>query len=387
VTAPILFWALGWNAPSDSVLPPGGIVPVRVLTSDEILTGNRYTSFRYDLLSREEAPKGVLDGVDEGRPGSLDWVANASVKGGGSITIVDIGQSVDWLNDRIRPVIIIDGVGEFPLGVFLFSETPETWGDTGRSWTVGLLDKTTIPDQDAVDTTYALDAGTVITTAVTDLITSTGETNIAVTPSTATLAGPLVWDAGTTKLQIINDLLAAANYFSLHCDGNGQFRAEPYIRPAARPILWEFLDGETAIYSPDFERDIDLFNIPNKVVAVGQGSASTAALTSTATNEDPTSPYSYPSRGRWITSTVTGVEAADQATLDARARRRLIELTSPTASVAVQHAYVPGLTANDVVRLRRVPAGIDARHVVSKTQITLDGTALVKTTLTEVVDL
>lgn len=381
MTAPLAFWMLGWN------LPAVITVPVRSLTADETLTGNRSSDVRIDLLTRTEAPKGVLDGYDVDHPGSLNWIANASVKGGGQIPVVDTGQDVDWLNDRFRPVLVIDGVGEFPLGVFLASEKPETGGDTARSWTVGLLDKTTIPDQDAVESTYSLDAGTVITDAVVDLIASTGETNMAITPSSATLSGALVWEAGTTKLQIINDLLDAANYFSLYCDGSGQFRAEPYVRPAARPILWEFLDGDKSIYDPNYTRDVDLFSIPNKVIVVGVGDGTAPALTSTATNEDPFSPYSYPSRGRWITRTYTGVEIADQATLDEYAQRRLIEATTPTANVTVAHAYVPGLTINNAVRLRRVPAGIDARHVLSRTEIVLDGTSLVRSTLTEVVDL
>lgn len=348
------------------------------------LTGNRSSRVRVDVLTRLEAPKGTLAGEIGG---SVDYTTHAAVKGGGRLSVVDVGQVVDWLNDRVRPVLIVEGIGETPLGVFMAAEAPEAWGGTGRTVTVGLVDKLSILDQDAVDTTYALAAGQVITTAVATLISSTGETNMAITPSPAVLSGPLVWDPGTTKLQIVNDLLAAANYFSLFCDGTGQYRAEPYVRPAARAIVAELVDGPTAMYLPALTRDVDIYAIPNKFIAVGVGDSVTPALVSTATNEDPSSPYSFPSRGRWIVRTDTGVEAANQSTLDAYAQRRLIELTSPTSSVEIEHAYVPGLAINDAVRFRRVPAGIDARHVVSRTETPLDPTALVKTTLTQVVDL
>jgi hypothetical protein len=53
----------------------------------------------------------------------------------------------------------------------------------------------------------------------------------------------------------------------------------------------------------------------------------------------------------------------------------------------VQHALVPSLAVNDAVRLRRVPAGINARHVVTQTEVSFDPTQLVKSTLQEVVDL
>jgi hypothetical protein len=349
------------------------------------LTVNRTTTVRVEVLTAAEAYVGALDGVRPG--GSVVYTSAKSVHGSASTVVRDKGQGIDWLTARFRPVISIAGYGDTALGVFLVSEAPESWGDYGREWSVKMLDKCTILDQDAVDVSYTLDAGTVVTTAIVTLIQSTGETNIAITPSTATLLNPLVWPAGTTKLQIVNDLLSTINYFSLFCNGDGQFRGEPYVKPASRPSVWDFLDGSDCIYLPGLVKDVDLFAIPNKVIAITQGSGTTAALTSTATNTDSTSPYSTVSRGRTITRVFTGVEAADQPTLDAYALRQLISLTTPTASIDIQHAFVPALAFNRAVRFRRTPAGIDAPHVVSKTETSLDGTQLVKTTLTKVVNL
>jgi len=119
----------------------------------------------------------------------------------------------------------------------------------------------------------------------------------------------------------------------------------------------------------------------------GQGDGTTAALTSSIDNTDPTSPYSIANRGRVIGYSEEGVEAADQTTLDAYAKRRLNELTNPTASVQIQHAPIPGLAVNNVVRFRRTLAGIDAKHTVSKTSIVLKGDALATSTLYQVVGL
>lgn len=345
---------------------------------------NRTGSSRVELLTAAEAPAGRLIGV---RAGSVAHTSAKSVHGSASLTVADYGQTVDWLTARIKPILTIDGYGDVALGVFLVSEAPESWDAIGRMWAVKLLDKTTILDQDAVSATYTLDAGSVVTDEIETLIESTGETNHAITPSTATLLNPLAWPAGTTKLQIVNDLLATINYFSLFCNGDGQYRGEPYVKPASRPVVWEFLDGSDCIYMPVFGKDVDLWSIPNEVTAITQGDGETAALTSTATNDDPTSPYSTVSRGRTISRVFTGVEIADQPTLDAWTLRRLIELTTPTASVEIQHGPVPDVLFNRAVTFRRTPADINGRHVVSKTEVSLDPTALAKTTLTEVVDL
>lgn len=349
-----------------------------------VLTINRTSAVRVELLTATEALVGNLAGM---RGGSVGYTSAKSVHGSAKLDVEDVGQSVDWLTARIRPIISIAGYGETALGVFLPSEAPEDWDATGRTWALQFLDKCTILAQDKIAATYALDAGSVVTDEVVTVIESTGETNHAITPSAAVLANPLTWPPGTTKLQIVNDLLSVINYFSLFTNGDGQFRGEPYVKPASRPTVHEFMDGENCIYIPTFTKDVDLF-IPNRFIAMSQGDGTTEGLISVADNENVDSPYSIPRRGRVIAADpATGVEVADQTTLDAYALRRLIELTTSSASTEIRHAFVPGVSFNQAAWFRRVPAGIDARHVVSKTEISLDPTALAKSTLTEVVDL
>jgi hypothetical protein len=360
------------------------VLPIRILTPTEILTGNRNTTFYLETLDANDSPLARLDGVTGGK---LDWVSNAMIKGGGDLTVVDVDQPIDWLTARIRPVMLIEGLPPQPLGVFVAAEAPDSFGN-GRSWAVKLLAKETILDQDQVAETYALAAGTVTTTAIIALITSSGITNYAVTPSAKTLDGDMVWSPGTSKLRIINDLLETINYFSLYSNPVGQMVAEPYVVPAQRPIIYEFIDGPGSIFLPDFTRDVDIWGIPNRVILIGTGDGTTEALVSApADNTNPASPYSIANRGRVISHTETGIEASDQTSLDNLARSRLIQLTTPTDGIPISHAPVPGLAVNQAVHFRRVPAGIDDRRVISKTSITLDGTALAVSTLTQVVDL
>lgn len=357
------------------------IIPVRILTPQEIMVGNRNTRYYLDILDNTDAPLYRLNGVTDGE---LDWIANASIKGGGKLTVVDVDQGIDWLTARIKPWMQIEGLPPQPLGIFLPSETPEQWGN-GRKWNIKLLDNLTILDRDTITETYGLAAGTVVTPEIVALIESAGVTNHAITASAKTLDFDMAWSVGTSKLRIVNDLLDLIGYFSLFSNFEGQYVGAPYTLPAQRPIIYEFFDGPESIYEPDFTRDIDIQGIPNRVTLIGIGDGTTEALDSTAENNDPNSPYSIPRRGV-IAITETGIEAADQASLDLLARKRLSELTTPTSGVEIAHSPVPGLTVNQASQFRRVPAGIDARHVVSRTALTLDGKALAKTTLREVVE-
>lgn len=362
---------------------PLDITPTRVFTQAEILTGSRNTRYYLDLLDGSDSFVRRLDGTVSGK---LEWLVNRQVKGAGDITLRDVSQPIDWLTARVRPVMVIDGLPEQRLGVFLAAEAPDGW-DNGRSWAVKLLDKTTILDQDIITTTYSVDAGTVVTTTIISIITGAGIANYAITPSAATLPGAMAWQAGTSKLRIINDLLKVIGYFALYANFDGALVGEPYTLPASRPILYELIDGDTSVYDPNFTRDVDIWTIPNRVVIVGQGDGTTAALTSSIDNTSASSPYSIANRGRVIGYTESGVEADSQATLDAYARRILVEKTTPTSSVQISHSPLPGVSVNNAVRFRRVPAGIDARHTVLRTTITLDGTQLATSELREVVDL
>jgi hypothetical protein len=368
-------------------------------SDDEILVSDRATSWRFDLLSTDEAPLGVLEGVMVG--GSVEWIANASVKGGGQITVQDVGQDVDWLNVRIRPVALISGVGgsgalaEVPVGVFLPSAPGEAWNDLGRAWTIDLLDKNSVLDQDiytdedGVPTTYVAFVGEKVTDLVRALILGAGEAVPALVDSDVELTSSLFWDVGTTRLKIINDLLDAGGFFSLWVDGYGQYQATDYVLPAERAtkfsVLAPFVVGPTSVWAPEWTNDRDIYSIPNRFVAVSQGDGEAEALVSTATNEDPASPFSFAARGRWITEVETGVEAVSQAALDLYAKRRLASLTSVGSTVEISHPHLPGMAVNDVLQLTNPGAGLDIRASVAKTSVVFDPIGLCQSTLTEVV--
>jgi len=289
-----------------------------------------------------------LDGVTGG---GCKVAAQSRLGGSADLSLDERGQSIDWLSHRVRVSYDpgVTGVEPWDVGTYLFTSPEELHTEFVTGYGVSLLPKMAVIDEDTVENRLALDSGTAIVSTVVDLIESTGESRIAATPSDKVLSAPLTWDAATSKLTVINDLLAAAGYWSLWCDGSGLFRVEPYVNPADRPVSWVFQHGETAVHSAEWTRTRDMSSVPNRFVAVGQGDQDTEALVGVALNENPVSPFSYQSRGRWITASETGVEAESQEVLDQYAARRLLDGMDPVARIEVEHAVLP-LNPNDLVR-------------------------------------
>lgn len=389
---------------------PTPIIPIKVLSTADVLYGDRVTSYRWEVLEHSNGIDqlvGILDGVSDG---SLKWTQNAAVKGSGKVEVIDLEAAQAGMlrigdlpleSVRVRPVCVVAGLPETPLGVFLVSAAVEQWEDTGRVWSMELLDRCTVPSQDKVDQTYAVAAGTLILQEVKSILASSNEYLAIDASSTLATSTGMVWEAGTSKLTIVNDLLNVAGYNALWMDGYGNFKATPRVLPADRSIMYEALagvprelrDGSQSIYRPSWTRDRDSFEVPNKVLAVqAAGGEDEAALVGQWTNEDPHSPYSYQARGRWITHTLDsvetpeGTEAETIAFLNKRAQTTLVQMSAVQAQVKIDHLPIP-VRVSDVIRFSNSNAGVDARHVITSISLETNPMGIMKSTLQEVISL
>lgn len=385
------------------------VIPVRDVTTQAVLYGDRITRYRWEVLEHANGIDqlvGTLDGVSDG---SLIWTQNAAVKGGGKAQVVDLSVANPGMlriadlkleSVRLRPVCVIEGLPENPLGIFLVSAAREDWEDTGRVYSLELLDKCTVPSQDVVDQSYAVAAGTLILAQVKTILASSNEFIAVDASNTLTTSSGMVWEAGTSKLKIINDLLDVAGYNSLWMDGMGNFQATPRVLPANRSILYEVLgiprelvDGQQGIYRPQWELDRDSFDVPNKVIAIqAAGGEDVAALVGQWTNTDPSSPYSYIARGRWVPHVLDSVETPEGtdpetvAFLQNRARATLVQMSAVQATVKVEHLPIP-VRVSDVLRFANTKAGVDGRHVITRIQLDTHPLGMMSSTPQEVISL
>lgn len=346
----------------------------------DALSTHRVGHYRVILLDMGDHVVRRLDGVTGG---NITLSNSTRLRASGSLNLTQACGPIDWMTQRVRIEYVANGVS-WGLGVFLLSAPVRSYSEVGSTWSVDLSSPLAVADADCVDSTFTVKAGSNLVGVAEDILYEAGVERLSVTPSSAVAASDLIFDPGKSKLTIVNELLSAAGYWSAHPDGVGLVHLDPYMLPAARGVAYDFREGARAIHLPEWEREQDMAAVPNKVVFVSQGSADKPALVGVAVNNDPSSPYSYPSRGRWVVETRSGVEAVDQESIDSQARRRLIDVSTPSAAITLQHMPVP-IMPNQVVSF--TSQGHSAKGVVKEIEYTLDPTALVKTKLLEVTSL
>jgi len=374
------YYFIDSSFPAEFGLDIADYLPQKTLI--DALKGNRVEQYKFELLDESDNYQQDLTTV---KGGYIEKSVFNTIRSGGALEIVDDG-TINFYSDRIRVkyMLLVNGSWEeFSLGVFLLATPGKSTDGKAVLREVQMYDKLLVLDQDAVDSSYTIAAGTVVTNAIKTVIQEAGETKINITPSDETLPAAKTWPAGTIRLQIVNDLLASINYFSLWADGNGYYRGEPYIAPDNRPVKWTFKDDSEGLYLPEHEIDIDLFNVPNKVIA-RVSNPEQEELIATATNEDPNSPYSYQSRGRWITK-IEDVEATSQDVLDSKAERLLKESTQVAESVFHDHALIPGLELHNAVRFVNSITGTDAKYTIVKQRLELKAGSLMQSEIRRVI--
>src|SRR5690554_1285547 len=113
------------------------------------LHSNREISFRYDLLNYNETKIGELTSLG----GTLGLNSLAQIKRKGRFRFKENElKDIDWLNDKVQPVFILNGRYEFSLGVFMISSPTRTLRKKAIHRDVECFDTSLILLEDKFDT-------------------------------------------------------------------------------------------------------------------------------------------------------------------------------------------------------------------------------------------
>lgn len=306
----------------------------------------RKVAFRYECLDRTDQYRFPVSVSDC----SITYDSLSELKSSARFSMPD-NPSVDFLNDRIRVVCTVT-VGaearEYPLGVYLLSSPARNTNGLSVVRDIEGYSKLQIYADDLVESRYIVAVGTNI---VNEIIRLLGTFKYRIPSSALTLATNREWEIGTSKLKIINDLLETINYTSLRVGNDGHFESEVYVLPADRPVDFAYLNIPGGVLGTDVTDDLDLFSVPNVFVRYIDN-PDVPALRSVYINDNPYSPSSTVNRGRNITSCEKVDDVADQATLDAIARRDAANASQVYSHVSFSTAIMPIHGYMNTIRLR-----------------------------------
>lgn len=261
-------------------------------------------------------------------------------------------KSIDWLNDEVQPVLIINGE-EAPLGVFLPATVKHMEDETTRSVHVDLYDRTWLVRDSVTETRVFFAAGTSYLNAIKQLLVQANITLVQAEPISAVLAEAREdWDIGTSRLTIINQLLSEINYNPLWFNSSGLAILEPATVPTAENID-HTLNGSDirSLIVPEVSSEMDIYNAPNVFVCTCSNPDKTADYRVTVENTNPQSPLSIPRRGRRIVRVEKVNNIYSLAGLTNYAKRLRNESMMAAEVIQIETALHPGFEVYDVTAI------------------------------------
>lgn len=328
--------------PGRAALPPASSVYTDDQVLSQLLRGSAAETWTFDLLDADMTQIGDLTPHVQLSNSTLSVDTTRDVQA--VLTMTTIGNQVDDLSYLIRPhyrIVMPDGgVADFTLGIF-------NWLPAGkniyRGYTLNSLscsDSAQILTDDEIEYAAGIGAGTSYLQAITSVVESYGGRTpipVMIPDSGKRLPAALSWNAGTSRISIVNALLSAQNYYPAWFDERGNLRSSPIpdYRTVSESASFDttadaIVPGMTT--QPQFANIYNAFLLTLQNPATSTSSSSTSSgASSTAAglglyayyeNRDPASPISIPRWGhkklhQWQDSAIADVGTARAACITA----------------------------------------------------------------------
>lgn len=308
----------------------------------------RTYSYRVDVY-RNGARLTSIKAVD---PPRITASADRKIKTGLNGTFA-YNENVDYLNDELRPVQIIDGK-EYPAGVFHVARYSDAYAQFGKTMRIEAYDKCYLLKSTTTETVLHLEAGTSYLMSIEQLLVGAGIKLYISTPSDAVLASDREdWPIGTDYLTIVNELLSEINYDPVWFNSDGYAVLRPTVSASAENIQHTYsgLDVKSVL-SHDCTAYVDIWDKPNVFIAVCQNPDLDAPMIATSVNDSPVSSISTFNRGRRVARTYKIKNIADQDTLQAYADNLRNESMLSSETLTIYTANMPGHGIGDTVAVQ-----------------------------------
>lgn len=260
---------------------------------------------------------------------------------------------VDFIAPRLS-VEYEDGTEETSsFGIYNTVPPKKSISSTEQYITIDSRDLTYILANDGFDDGYTRAAGNSVIGTVRGLLEGVGFYRHQITDHAATLEQTTSWGAGTSRLQVINDLLNSISYYTLYMTKDGYLASKPYVTDrdkAASVIYSTHPPSKIQLVSSPLKHDTTPDRIANRIIVIG-GTPPDDVIIGRAINNSPNSPTSSVSLGMTITKKYEGVQVADQESADLLAQRHLDTASQEYNRLTIQTFPDLSVEPYDVYRL------------------------------------
>jgi len=311
----------------------------------------RTIDFRYHVL-KDGADYCLLRPTEDGWP-TLRMDNNADIRMSLRGKFFPPEKPVNWLADQIRPEMIIDGA-VYRLGVYLPATVNQRETETEQMIELETYDRSWLARDSRIESRQYFAAGTNYIEAVSSLLAASGIGTISAVSSTLTLPEAREsWEIGTSRLDIINDLLQEIGYRKVWMDAEGTARLEPYETISAENIRHSISDRDVrSLLLPGMGRQTDVYSAPNVFVAICSNPDKDEGMIATAENHSGQSPLSIQRRGRRIVEVTRIDNIASQEELQAFVDRQLSDSLISGETIQVTTGLLPGFDSGEVTSLQ-----------------------------------
>lgn len=295
--------------------------------------GTRSLSYRLDILDGE-----IKIGELPAKEVSINFDGTAADVKMSMTGTSRASAAIDWYKHRLRPVLIDDGQ-EYPLGTYLPQYVQDTTdgGETLKKFEA--YDLSILAKNDKLTERLNLKSGTLYLTAIQGVLISCGVTKIVADTSDAVLQSDRDdWDVGTSKIEIVNQLLSEMSFNDMYVDLNGTTRLTRYETPSASNIDHIYQSGQASIIEPGTSVESNFFEIPNIWIAVVSNPDLPEALVATFTNDNPMSKTSTVYTGQRKVEVLTFDNIATQTDLQNAVNKAAFEAMQGIETISFKTA-------------------------------------------------
>lgn len=329
-----------------------------------MLEDHRMIDFEYELLDKNDR---VIKNINASA--TIRFDSESEIMGTANIEIMedDFEKFFTFYIDlRIRPYfkLMTDrGWLKYPLGIYIITSPVKVYKNNRICYTADCYDKNIILKEDKFIYKYIIHKGDNYVTGIKSILASAGIEKHNIEASNLTANVDLAFPIGTSKLEAINDLLYAINYYPIHFDNNGTAVSSRYIEPMQRETEFDYMTDDKSVILSGATQIMDLYNVPNIVIRYIENPDYDDYLISSYYNTDPNSPFSIDKRGRNIVDIEAVDDIADQETLDAYTKRIAIEKSQINESVNLLTALMPHHGYRDCIFVRNDELKIQTKYI------------------------